>query len=279
MPFVPCLLFARTWSVTPNLSSVSSTFSTLCAIPLAWSYTQESDRWYRVLSRTQGKIEFRARGANKPLAKLTPHLEFLGIVDVLLVQGRHYPTLIGVDRQVAFPNMVQDVSKLILARNALHFIDLCIRPEEPDEALFFMTKDFLLTIEQGGELTRARSEFLLGGFVLKLIGHLGYQPQLDECLVCRSSIRVNTFRFHPLKGGVVCDPCMAHDMNQWFSARVMDPDVLKLMRFAMNETSASHMRPRLSRSLLSGFTESVESLILSHFPVIPANSISNACCI
>jgi len=54
---------------------------------------------------------------------------------------------------------------------------------------------------------------------------------------------------------------------------------LKLIRFGMSESFASQLRPHLVGAHLSEYHEAVESLMVSHFPVIPANSIRAACSI
>ena len=63
---------------------------------------KEYDKWYSVFTRDRGKVRFLARGGHKPLAKLTPHLEMASEVELLLVNGRLYHTVAGVEKKSHF---------------------------------------------------------------------------------------------------------------------------------------------------------------------------------
>ena len=238
---------------------------------------READRWYSAYTREMGKIEFLARGAHKPLAKLSPHLESLGEVELLLVDGRQYFTVAGVERREAFPSASLDYARLMLATSALHLVDIGTKPHEADPILYEQIVAWLRFLEESPSLRPERAAFLLGAFTLKLMALIGYRPELARCLACTESLLPGAYRWHALKGGVVCTPCVARDPAQWFAARTLHDDTLKLMRFALSEPFASGLRPLLPGPALEGFHDAIESLIVSHFPTIPASSLRAAC--
>lgn len=238
---------------------------------------RESDRVYSVLTREHGKIEIIGRGAQKPLAKLAPHLEFCAEVDLLVVHGRSYETLAGVDRKRSFVGLYDDLSKTLAAHHMLQLVDLGTREHEADKILYEEVKNFLIFLHKAPELTSERAAFLLSAFALKLLALLGYRPELSSCLQCREVIRPGEFNWHALKGGVVCRACVGIDSEQWFSARPLSDEVLKLMRFALSERFAELLRPRLSGEILSEYHETVEGLLVAHFPTIPATTLRAAC--
>jgi len=255
---------------------MSTLFSTN-AIILSRRDFQEADRWYSALTREHGKVEFRARGACKPLAKLTPHLEMPAEVELLLVNGRKYFTVAGVERRRTFPNIYSNASKLVLARNALYLADIGTKEREQDIDLYPLLVNWLSFVDQSPELTPERSGFLLSSFTLKMLALAGYRPQLTKCLSCKKSLVVDEVYWHGLRGGAVCVSCVKHDSEQWFSARKIEVNALKLVRFALERSFEDQLRPHLSGSTLSEVHEAIESLIVSHFPVIPAASLRAAC--
>ncbi|MBI2473739.1 DNA repair protein RecO [Candidatus Uhrbacteria bacterium] len=249
------------------------------AIVLGRRDHKEADRWYCVFTPDKGKVEFVARGGHKPLAKLTPHLEMVAIVDLLLVHGYVYQIVAGVDRCKAFPSIYTQLPKLVLAQNALHLVDIGTRPQESDPHIYELLESWLEFLNTETFFSPERAGFLLGGFALKLLSFVGYRPELNHCLGCRRAIESNQYQWHGLKGGVVCLACTRLDSQQWFSARPITDEVLKLVRFGIEEPFDSSLRLHLSAADLLGFHETVESLMISHFPTIPASSLREACTI
>lgn len=240
---------------------------------------READRWYSVLTQEHGKIEVLGRGARKPLAKLAPHLEMPAVLDLLVVRGRAYDTVVGVERRRAFGAVSGDLARLLLMNNALHLVDIGTRSYEPDPVLYEQIVQWLEFLNTSPAVSPERSGFLLGSFALKLLAIIGYRPVVNRCLGCATAIEPGLYRWHALKGGVVCRSCVDRDNEQWFSARSMGDAALKLVRFALAERFEDQLRPHLPGPVLAEFHEIVESLIISHFPTIPANSLRAACTI
>lgn len=238
---------------------------------------READRWYSVLTREYGKIELLARGGHKALAKLTPHLEMPAVVDFHVVNGRQFDTVAGTDRLRAFPSLYGDLSRLLLVQNALHLTDIGTRTNETDPILYDLLLQWVEAVESSPALSAERAAFLLGSYALKLLAVIGYRPELSNCLACKRAIVPGGYRWHALKGGVVCQDCAGQDQEQWFAARALSDDTLKLLRFGLSEPFSSQFRPHLSGERLGEYHEAVESLMVSHFPVIPASSIRAAC--
>jgi DNA repair protein RecO (recombination protein O) len=238
---------------------------------------READRVYSVLTREHGKIEVVGRGARKSLAKLGPHLEFCAEVEMVIVHGRVNETVAGVERKKSFPDLYADLSKNLVAHHMLRLVDLGTREHEVDQFLYDEVKNFLSFLNKVPSLSPERSAFLLSAFALKLLGLLGYRPELNFCLNCREPICAGEFHWHGVKGGVVCASCVGFDREQWFSSRPLSDEVLKLMRFAMIEKFAELLRPHLSGEILDEYHEAVEGLIVAHFPTIPATTLRAAC--
>jgi DNA repair protein RecO (recombination protein O) len=256
---------------------MASTLFQTTGIVLSKRDHKEVDRWYCVFTPDKGKIQFLARGGHKPLAKLTPHLEMVAVVELLLVNGRHYHTVAGVERLAAFPRVYSQLPKLVLAQNALHLVDIGTREEEADQNIYTLIEMWLSFLDDETEISKERAGFLLGSFALKLLSHIGYHPELHNCLSCREPVTGGQFGWHGLKGGVVCTSCSMADQKNWFACRPMTDHALKLVRFGLNNSFEDQLKPHLKATDLSGFHDAVESLMISHFPTIPASSLRAAC--
>ncbi len=238
---------------------------------------KEADRSYCVLTAEYGKIEFLARGGHKPLAKLTPHLEMAAEVDLLIVHGRAFETVAGVERKERFVDSTSSLSQLLLVQNSLALVDLATRLNECDFALYGLVRSWLDFVRGCREMTDERAAFLLGSFTLKLMSTVGYRPELSACLSCRRQIESQSYRWHALKGGVVCQSCSVQNEQQWFSARLIDDETLKLLRFALQRAFPEQLRPHLRGEQIERFHEVLESYLICHFPTIPAVSIRSSC--
>lgn len=238
---------------------------------------RESDCIYSILTREHGKVEIVGRGARKPLAKLAPHLEFCAEIDLLVVRGRAHETVAGAERKRSFIGLYEDLSKSLVAHHVLQLVDLGTQGREADRFLYDEVKNFLIFLHKAPGLTSERAAFLLSAFTLKLLALLGYRPELSFCLQCQEAIRPGEFHWHALKGGVVCHACVEAGNEQWFSARPLSDDALKLLRFALSERFADLLRPRLGGKVLSEYHDAVEGLLVAHFPTIPATTLRAAC--
>ena len=183
---------------------MSSLFQTT-GIVLTRRDHKEVDRVYSVLTADRGKIQIHAKGSRKTKAKLGPHLESFAVVDLLIVRGRFYYTVAGVERLQAFHGIENDLNKLLLARQLLHLADLGTKEEQDETVLYQEVLNWLEFVRLIPEVSAERSGFLLASFALKLLAITGYRPQLGHCLDCGRSVTPNTFRWHALKGGIVCD--------------------------------------------------------------------------
>ena len=256
-----------------------STLYSTTAIILSRRDFRETDRWYTALTPEYGKIEFVARGGHKSLAKLTPHLEMIAEVELLLVQGRQYQIIAGVERHHSFFGLHENLNQLTLARNALHLVDVATRPMERDSFLYELLEQWLEFLCDTESISNERAGFLLGSFMLKLMDVCGYRPELKLCLSCHKLIEPQNYHWHALRGGVVCHSCSLANQQAWFSARSISDDTLKIIRFALREPFSSQMRPHLKGEHLDSFHEVLESFVICHFPIIPSVSLRTACAV
>ncbi len=175
------------------------------AIVLGHRDLAEHDRLYTLLTERRGKIEVRVRGARKTLSKLQPPLSDYAVVRTLIYEGRSRPLLIGVETAERFPALSLSLWRMRYAACFIRLVDLVTRPEAVDREIFELLSESLgaaetIAVEHAGSLRDA--------FILKLLSHAGYRPELDECVICRSEKICAVSAAH---GGAVCVHCHPTD--------------------------------------------------------------------
>lgn len=233
----------------------------------------EADRFYAVLTDEHGKLDLRARGSRKISSKLSADLEPFALCDLMVVRGHYGDLVAGVERMESYPAIRQDGDKLLLALETLHLVDIGTRARQPDHVLFNDVRQWLLFLNSAPRFSAERSAFISASFLLKLLALLGYRPELARCVHCQKTIAPLQYLWHGLKGGVVCRPCTEREPEQWFAARRIQDDTLKLVRFAAHQSFDQLLQLRLPGVLVPEFHDLVESLVIAHFPVIPSVSL------
>ncbi len=236
------------------------------AIVIASEPWREADRRYRALTPGHGKLEFVGRGARKGKAKLAAHLEPFAIVTLEIIKGARSTTVIGVERQEVFSTLAYSIEPRLLALAATTLIDKTVRPDLEDQVLYDEVLLLLRFLNDAPAFPPTRNTFVLGGFLLRLLRHLGYDVELGACLSCKDDIRPLAFRWHEGRGGLVCTNCVLEKPHEWFSARTMDEEIVTLLRFARDAQYVDLLRPSLKADHVGAFASCVHDLMRFHVP-------------
>lgn len=227
---------------------------------------READRRYRILTPEYGKIEVLGRGARRGKAKLAAHLEPFAVVELEVVRGRRQSTVIGVERKEWFTKIHCSLEARLLAQATLNFVDRCTREFDQDRALYAELYSFLNFLN-GVEVVRPlRGTYVAGGFMLRLLSHIGYELELDECLTCRETILPLSFRWHRARGGLVCTNCISQKEGEFEAAQPMREETVKLLRFARQASYVDLMRLPLLAREVEEFAACVHDMLSIHVP-------------
>ncbi|MCL0065541.1 DNA repair protein RecO [Dehalococcoidia bacterium] len=223
------------------------------AIVLKHANFGEADRILTLYTPNMGKLKAVVRGARRSRSKLGGHVEPLTHSSLVLARGRNLDTVTQSQTIESFLSIRND---LWLTARALYLIEL-VDAFTPEHAENYQVYKLLLDALHGLGKVRRREEaasgrqhlMLLRYFELQLLGHVGYQPQLRDCINCRSSIQPVENFFSHSGGGVLCPNC-AHTEPV---VRPMSVNALKVMRLLQrgDYATASRVRlvPELSREL------------------------------
>lgn len=237
------------------------------AIILTSAPFREADRRYCALTRDFGKVEFVGRGARKARAKLSAHLEPYAIIDLEIIKGRRSVTVISVERQYAFRSLMQDIDRRILAQASLSLVDRHMREYDKDEILYHFVLDWMDFIDSQYQIAKKEQILLFGAFLLRFMQHLGYEVALIDCVACKEKIMPLSFRWHGGKGGLVCSDCVAKDEAEWFAARSILEESVKILRFARESSYENIAQTNFDRAYVEDFARIVHDLMQYHLPV------------
>jgi len=113
-----------------------------------------------------------------------------------------------------------------------------------DYPLFQLLFETMHRLCQGGD-----NELVLRYFELHLLDKVGYRPQLQQCVACRSILKSTTNSFCPSAGGMLCPGC---SQNQPLTYP-LSLNAQKVLRLLQNNdysiVSKLKINPELSRQL------------------------------
>lgn len=222
---------------------------------------RENDSLVVVYARELGKLNLLARGTQKLQSKLAGHIEPLTLADILIIPGQGFDYIASAVTRRAFFGIRRDLNKLYYSGRVLNIFNRLIRPGEPDDRLFFglvgwleLLEDFQDQADLAGEFSREQGELFLATFIFKFLAVLGYQPELQRCLVCAREINPGNNYFDLRSGGLVHQDCAAEEQAP---GQLVDKCLLtissncvKILRFLLENDLEKINKLRLDKKLI-----------------------------
>ena len=218
------------------------------AIVLKRTDLGEADSIITLYTPNLGKIRAVAKGVRRPKSKLGGHLDLLTQSALLLAQGQNLDIITQSQTIESFLPLKGDLRRISCAFYIAELVDQFTAEQVENYPIYKLLHTDLLW------LCGARNcELVLRHFELQLLSHLGYQPELYQCLGCKSPLAPQRNLFSASGGGVFCTACAGSEP----AVRPISVDALKVMRFLISGDHASASRLRMSRDL----SREVEQLI------------------
>lgn len=193
------------------------------AIPLKRMDYGEADRIITLLSDRRGKIRLLARGVRKSRSRMAGHLEPFTLTHVLVARGRDLDLATQAATIEPHREVREDLEKSSLASHLCELVDAFLEDRDEHEDVFYLLKSAL------GVLGRdeAPPDMIARHFEIRVLGAVGFRPQLDACLKCQAAIAPGRNSHSVALGGVCCPRCAETEP----SASPIATDTLKLLRF------------------------------------------------
>ena len=210
------------------------------AIVLKRANLGEADIIITLYTPNLGKIRAVAKGARRPKSKLGGHLDLLSQSSLLLAQGQNLDIVTQSQMIESFLALRTDLWRTSCAMYVAELVDQ-FTPEQVENYAFYK---LLQTTLQW--LCESRNiELVLRYFELQLLKHLGYQPELNQCVVCRAPLAQQGNLFSASAGGTLCSNCVRGESQ----VRPISTDAIKVLRFLLSSEPASVSRLRIGSDL------------------------------
>jgi len=167
----------------------------------------ESDQIVTLYTLDFGKIKGIAKGAKRSQKRFANTLEICSYIQVTFFE-KETQDLVRLDHGDLirpFASLREDITKLAWASYFIELVNELTAERIKNKALFRLLVFFLNLIDQG-----MLEEKIQRIFEVRLLSHLGYQPQLDHCTRCQKRHPGEKFFFGIREGGVLCPSCAAN---------------------------------------------------------------------
>ena len=181
----------------------------------------EADRLLTLIT-PQGKRRVVAKGARKTTSRLAGHIELFTHATLLLAVGRNLDIVTQSMILHGYNTLRGDLKRIGAAYYAAELIDRLIEEDDENRPAY----DLLLAALQALDTT-IHLDLVLRFYELRLLGCLGYRPQLYHCAVCQEVLTEETRHFSHDAGGAVCPRCAPSQR----AALPLSLSAFKLLRF------------------------------------------------
>ena len=183
------------------------------AIILNSSPYRESDTLITVFSLDFGRLSLVVRGAKKISSKMAGHLEPMTIAKIMIIKGRGFSYVGGALGEKSFLAIREDLNKLFYAGKIMALFSSLVKENEKDERLFSLLSRYLELIDEEKEFNKDLGELFFLRFSLSFLKEAGYQPELNNCLICQKKLMKGNNYFNLKDGGIICPSCFEENMK------------------------------------------------------------------
>mgnify|MGYP000856146749 FL=1 len=159
----------------------------------------EADRLLTLLTPNHGKLRAIAKGARKPTARKTGHVELYTLVDMLIARGRELHIVQQAETKDPFLRLHEDLLRGSYASYVVELMDRFTAEQDPGRG------EFRLLVQTLGWLCDEEDPRLVTRFYeLRLLELAGFAPALHSCGIGQETLEPRDQFFSPADGGAVC---------------------------------------------------------------------------
>jgi len=214
---------------------------------------KEADVMLTVLTETQGKLSVMARGAKRKGSKLSAAIQLFTYSEFTLYESSGRYTLNEAEPLEMFFGIRDDIVKLALASYFSEVLDQAADEDSINPELLRLGLNSLFALSK----TAIEKEKIKAAFELKIAHFSGYTPNLDSCMCCNASERLNLFDIK--NGSLVCESC-SNGGN-----RRVDPSVVDAMRFIIREDVKRIFSFSINDASMKNLAEIANDYLRVHF--------------
>lgn len=162
----------------------------------------EADRLLTVFTPHAGKLVLQAKGIRKPTSRKAGHLELFNHSHLLVARASTWDLITQAEVIHAFATLHSEMLRANYAYVVAELVDKFTEEHDENQPLF----DLLVTTLQRLD-TQPKLDVNLRFFEMRLLGLVGYQPQLFHCVRCHDELQPAENFWSHAGGGAVCPRC------------------------------------------------------------------------
>ena len=170
-------------------------------IIIAENNSNDFDKMLTMLTPNLGKISCSARGARRAKSQLLAGTQIFTFGEYMLFKGSDTYTINSCETIEMFYNLRTDLDKLLYAS---HINKIINDVTTENQNSFYILKLFLNTLYAISE-TDKNLDFIISVFKMRLMKIIGFAPNVEECVICKSKEDLMSFSFRD--NGFKCENC------------------------------------------------------------------------
>mgnify|MGYP001048374609 CR=1 FL=1 len=199
----------------------------------------EADRLLVIYSREAGKINAIAKGVRRAHSRKAGHLEPFTRTLLMLAHGKSLWIVTQAETVEAYSPIKEDLLKTGYAAYILELLNKLTSEEEPNPALYRLTKETL------DRIACLEDPFIaMRKFELRLLEISGYRPELFQCVKCKAEIKPENQYFSAGQGGVLCPKCGTLTSE----SRAVTLDALKYLRYVQRSSYQKAVQANIQKA-------------------------------
>jgi DNA repair protein RecO (recombination protein O) len=197
----------------------------------------EADRILTLYTPDRGKTSAIAKGVRRIASRKSGHVELFTHTGLLLAQGRSLDVVTQAETIQPFQALREDLIRTTYAYHIAELVDRLTAEDVASPATFDLLRDALAALAEAPD-----PSLVARYFELRLLGLLGYRPELFGCVACGGEVQAEGNAFGPEAGGVLCAACAA----RFPDALPLDERTFRVLRFLQTREWAMVRRLEMS---------------------------------
>jgi DNA repair protein RecO (recombination protein O) len=214
----------------------------------------EADRLLTLYSREFGKMKAVAKGARKPQARKTGHVELFMRSNFMFARGKSIDIVTQAELVEPYASLRDDLVRTTYAAYAAELMDGLTAEADRDLAKYDLLSKALGWLADSDNFRLAARYY-----ELRLLTLAGFQPQLFHCISCQEPIEQQDQFFSAELGGLLCPACQGADRR----AQPISASAVKVLRHLQSH-QWEHVKELRLRGKLRGELEAVMHHYLRH---------------
>lgn len=226
----------------------------------------ESDLIVTFYSSDFGKLKGIAKGAKRSKKRFANVFEPFSLTNIIFYRKKTDSLAFIESCEIIehYSDIRKDLEKTLTASYFIDLVDHFSPEGKKNINVFELLKDFLILL--GRENT---TDAMVRFFEMRLLRFAGYEPALDHCIRCKTSVANGSYYyFYPREGGIRCAACARPERyEQPISAGTVrtlllgkDMEIDKIRLVALSDSLAAESRNLLTEFIVHVLGHEVKSL-------------------